>query len=51
MTVIEIQTMETVRRNLPIIAKELKRIADEMFFANQFAMNKACERKEAEDDA
>jgi len=50
MSVIEMRTMETICRNLPEIAKQMKRIADELFFANQFAMNKACERKEVEDD-
>ena len=50
MTVIEMQTMVAIKTNLPKIANELKRIADEMFFANQFAMNKACERKEIDND-
>ena len=57
MTIIEMRTMETICSNLPRIssmlgriANEMKRIADELFFANQFAMNKACERKEVEDD-
>lgn len=39
MTVIEVRTMEIICHNLPEIAKQLKRIADELTFANQMKLN------------
>ena len=46
MTVIEVRTMEIICHNLPEIAKQLKRIADELTCQTQMQINTKLDGKE-----
>jgi len=46
MTVIEVRTMEIICHNLPEIAKQLKRIADELACQTQMKINTTLDGKE-----
>lgn len=50
MTVIEMRTMETICHNLPEIAKQLKRIADELTCQTQLMINTKLDGRKENDN-
>lgn len=51
MTVIEMRMMEIICRNLPEIAKQLKRIADELTCQTQLMINAKLDERKENDNA